>query len=262
MIRYRSLSTLSRGWRNAIVHLKEQRQCTLHHVTNNASTLPGGTANSRDCVKQVGVQQNIRPCCCEDRHHQDTIAKSNLHLQNSSVHFGNPRHGFNGYRTSMTDQETRSDDSSVPEDFSHHQQLRSFGDRASASCTGFHHMPTRSPAIAAAMVVAAAPSEVSEGFGPVVGAMQLMDGLHSVTSLPWWATLSVAAVGELTLSQLLSPTVFLISDAEVCDIFSVSILDSSASDLKVQFYANKEYTSISNPYLQCTVLHLRARIEY
>lgn len=49
---------------------------------------------------------------------------------------------------------------------------------------------------AAMLVVAAAPAEVANGFGPVVGAMHLIDGLHSVTGLPWWATFATAAAGE------------------------------------------------------------------
>ena len=32
--------------------------------------------------------------------------------------------------------------------------------------------------------------------GPVGAAMSLIDGLHSVTGLPWWATLSVTALGD------------------------------------------------------------------
>ena len=49
----------------------------------------------------------------------------------------------------------------------------------------------------AAALLAAAPAEVAapDGFGPVVAAMQLIDGLHAATGLPWWATLSLTAVG-------------------------------------------------------------------
>lgn len=32
--------------------------------------------------------------------------------------------------------------------------------------------------------------------GPVGAAMSLIDGLHSTTGLPWWATLSVTALGD------------------------------------------------------------------
>ncbi len=32
--------------------------------------------------------------------------------------------------------------------------------------------------------------------GPVGAAMSLIDGLHSITGLPWWATLSVTALGD------------------------------------------------------------------
>lgn len=51
---------------------------------------------------------------------------------------------------------------------------------------------------AAAVLAAAAPVEAAaaDGFGPVVAAMQLIDGLHAATGLPWWATLSATAVGE------------------------------------------------------------------
>ncbi len=53
------------------------------------------------------------------------------------------------------------------------------------------------PAIvaAAAMTLAVDPAEAAEGFGPVVGAMRLIDGLHSATGLPWWATFAAAAAG-------------------------------------------------------------------
>ena len=32
--------------------------------------------------------------------------------------------------------------------------------------------------------------------GPIGAAMSLIDGLHSVTGLPWWTTLSVTALGD------------------------------------------------------------------
>ena len=32
--------------------------------------------------------------------------------------------------------------------------------------------------------------------GPIGAAMSIIDGLHSVTGLPWWTTLSVTAVGD------------------------------------------------------------------
>ena len=53
------------------------------------------------------------------------------------------------------------------------------------------------PAItaAAAIMLAADPAEAAEGFGPVVSAMRLIDGLHSATGLPWWATFAAAAAG-------------------------------------------------------------------
>lgn len=50
-------------------------------------------------------------------------------------------------------------------------------------------------AAAAAMTLAADPAEAAEGFGPVVAAMRLIDGLHSATGLPWWATFAAAAAG-------------------------------------------------------------------
>lgn len=51
---------------------------------------------------------------------------------------------------------------------------------------------------AAALLAAVSPAEAAaaDGFGPVVAAMQLIDGLHAATGLPWWATLSLTAVGE------------------------------------------------------------------
>lgn len=33
--------------------------------------------------------------------------------------------------------------------------------------------------------------------GPIGAAISLIDGLHTVTGLPWWATLSVTAVGTV-----------------------------------------------------------------
>ena len=58
--------------------------------------------------------------------------------------------------------------------------------------------PLQGSLSAAALLAAAAPAEMAapDGFGPVVAAMQLIDGLHAATGLPWWATLSVTAVGE------------------------------------------------------------------
>jgi len=55
-----------------------------------------------------------------------------------------------------------------------------------------------SPRLAAAALLAAAPTEAAaaDGFGPVVAAMQLIDGLHSATGIPWWATLAATALGE------------------------------------------------------------------
>lgn len=210
MIRFKSLSAMSCGWRNAIVHLTEQRQSTLHHLTNDASTPTCGAASSQDCMQHPEGRQNIRPYCCEDHRHQDAPA-SNLHVRHmhTSVPVSNPTPGFDGGRTYMTNQRTQSNDRSIPEGFSQsHQHLHSLGDRASASYNGLGHMPMRFSAIAAATVVAAAPSGESDGFSPVEGAMQLMDGLHSVTGLPWWATLWAAAVGELSPSQLLLNFVF------------------------------------------------------
>ena len=58
-------------------------------------------------------------------------------------------------------------------------------------------MPLRPRLLAAVALVVAAPAEAAEaqGFGPVTGAMHLIDGLHSITGMPWWATLSVTALG-------------------------------------------------------------------
>lgn len=55
-----------------------------------------------------------------------------------------------------------------------------------------------SPRLAAAALLAAAPTEAAaaDGFGPVVAAMQLIDGLHSATGIPWWLTLAATALGE------------------------------------------------------------------
>lgn len=58
--------------------------------------------------------------------------------------------------------------------------------------------PLQGSLSAVALLAAAAPAEAAavDGFGPVVATMQLIDGLHAATGLPWWATLSVTAVGE------------------------------------------------------------------
>jgi hypothetical protein len=58
--------------------------------------------------------------------------------------------------------------------------------------------PLQGSLSAVALLAAAAPADMAavDGFGPVVAAMQLIDGLHAATGLPWWATLSVTAVGE------------------------------------------------------------------
>lgn len=61
------------------------------------------------------------------------------------------------------------------------------------------------PSLAAvALLAAAAPVEAvaADGFGPVVAAMQLIDGLHAATGLPWWATLSATAVGRVLVNLL------------------------------------------------------------
>jgi hypothetical protein len=61
----------------------------------------------------------------------------------------------------------------------------------------------------AALLAISTPAEAAaaDGFGPVVAAMQLIDGLHVATGLPWWATLSLTAVGE---SQNVIPLEFFI----------------------------------------------------
>lgn len=67
------------------------------------------------------------------------------------------------------------------------------------SGSGSTNTNTQPSLAAAALFAAAVPAEAvtADGFGPVVAAMQIIDGLQAATGLPWWATLSATAVGKL-----------------------------------------------------------------
>ena len=99
------------------------------------------------------------------------------------------------------------------------------GGAAGSVAPGAQHLPDSGggppfslASAVAVMLVAAAPVEAAEGFGPVVGAMHLIDGLHSTTGLPWWATFAAAAAGRdepalpslLQLSSVTDPSLLLV----------------------------------------------------
>lgn len=194
------LSALSCGWRNAIVQLREQRQWTMYCVIKNATIPSSGTAYQisegiESVFLKLGDQQQQQRSCYHQLP-QNGAFPSNRHVHCSSDRMPHHSYDFTGNQAYSAQHKLRNNQSTLQGTFSRCYAQHPFADDTEISFDTTQSLPTRQSAtLTAVIMVAAVPSEAVEGFGPVVGAMRLMEGLHSVSNMPWWATLSVTAVG-------------------------------------------------------------------
>lgn len=211
----KNLAEISLRWRNAILQVNlqhAQKACNATGSEKISESLPAsGLQISRSCPDAWR----------KTKHHHRLLHPSRQHwLQEQAVTLSSSGHySTRGY--SSTDNVTRHDAQRIvnadcrndiafdhrrsDEDYveldqcvsaSNHGKFCSHqADTDGSFCRACQVPMHTSPSSALAVLVAVSPAEMCGSFSPVTGAMHLMNTLQSVSHLPWWATLSVTAIG-------------------------------------------------------------------